>query len=113
MPGYTDMSLPDKDLEKIHTERIIIAATQEKMASEAETMWYISTATLRAPIGRDWTDIFMYLTRKYMKGLKIDPHDFLENQIVLNELQESDLRNLRGWLFKRSMEEVKRKAKNL
>ena len=48
-----------------------------------------------------------------MKGLKIDPPDFLENQIVLNELQESDLRNLRGWLFKRSMEEVKRKAKNL
>ena len=35
MPGYTDMGLPDKDLEKIHTERIIIAATQEKMASEA------------------------------------------------------------------------------
>lgn len=111
MPGYTDMSIPDKVMERIRIERLIIAATQEKMASEAETMWYISTATLRAPIGRDWTDIFMYLTRKYIKTLKMDPPDFLENQIVLNELQESDLRNLRGWLFKRSMEEVKRRSK--
>ena len=109
MPGYTDMRIPDKVLERIRIERLLIAATQEKMASEAETMWYISTATLRAPIGRDWTDIFMYLTRKYIQALKIDPPEFLENQIVLNELQESDLRNLRGWLFKRSIEKVKRR----
>lgn len=47
MPGYTDMSLPDKVLGRIRIERLIIAATQEKMASEAETMWYISTATFQ------------------------------------------------------------------
>jgi len=111
MPGYTDMGVPDKVMGRIRIERLIIAATQENMASETETMWYISTATLRAPIGRDWTDIFMYLTRKYMGALKLDPPDFLENQIILNELQESDLRNLRGWIFKRSMDEVKRRSK--
>lgn len=48
-----------------------------------------------------------------MKALKLDPLDFLENQIVLNELQESDLRNLRGWFFKRSINEVKRRSKEV
>ncbi|MFH1590528.1 MAG: hypothetical protein ABIC95_01235 [archaeon] len=111
MPGYTDMSVPGKVMERIRIERLILATRQENMASEAETMRYISTATLRAPIGRDWTDIFMYLKRKYIQTLKMDPPDFLDYQIILNEMQESDLKGLREWIYKRSFEEVKRRSK--
>lgn len=107
MPGYTDMPIPDNIRKRISIERLLLIAKQEPMASEAETMWYISTATLKAPIGRDWIDIFMYLTRKYMLSLNKELPDFLQNQIILKKMQECDLKHLREWLFKRSIEEIK------
>ena len=78
MPGYTDMPIPDKVKERIRIERLILAARQESMASEAEAMWYISTASLVAPLDRDWCDIFFYLTRKYIQILNLDYPDFLQ-----------------------------------
>lgn len=113
MPGYTDMPIPDNIKARIRIERLILAARQEPMASEAETMWYISTATLCSPIGRDWSDIFMYLTRKFMLLFNEELPDFLQDQIILNEMQECDLKHLREWLFKRSIEEVKDKGQDM
>lgn len=111
MPGYTDMAIPDKVRERMRIERLILAARQENMASEAETMWYISIASLVAPLDRDWCEIFFYLTRKYMLSLNVDPPDFIAEPIVLNDMQEHDLKRIREWLFKRSFEEVRRRCK--
>ena len=66
-------------------------------------------ASLTAPLDRDWCDIFFYLTRKYMQSLNMDPPDFLQEQVILNDMQESGLKRIRERLFKRSIEEVRRR----
>lgn len=60
------MPIPDKVKERIKIERLILAAGQENMASEAET-------------------------------------------IILNDMQESDLKRIREWIFKRSFEEIRKR----
>lgn len=60
------MPIPDKVKERIKIERLILAARQENMASEAET-------------------------------------------IILNDMQESDLKRIREWIFKRSFEEIRKR----
>lgn len=97
--------------ERIPIERLILAARQENMASEAETIGYISTASLVAPLDRDWCEIFFYLTRKYMQTLKSGLPDFIAEPIVLNDMQKHDLKRIREWLFKRSFEEVRKRCK--
>jgi len=42
-----------------------------------------------------------------MQSLNLDPPDFLQEQIVLNEMEEHDLKRIREWLFKRSIKEVR------
>ena len=112
MPGYTDMPIPDNIKHRISIERLLLVAKQEPMASEVETMWYLSTASLRAPLGRDWVDIFLYLTRKFMLAQHKELLDFLREQIELNDLQEQDLKRLRNWLFERSFKQVHKRVKN-
>ena len=56
----------------------------------------------------------MYLTRKFMlsTGTKQeDLPDFLQVQVVLNEMHEMDLKNLREWIFKKSFASVREKSK--
>lgn len=108
---------PEKVAHQIQIERLITVARDSEMATESEAMWYISCASLDIPPSRDWTDIYMYLTRKFMLSAGTKPKDlpdFLQNQIDLNEMQERDLKHLREWLFKKSFEGMKRKLqKNL
>ncbi|MFH2106496.1 MAG: hypothetical protein ABII22_04495 [Candidatus Micrarchaeota archaeon] len=109
MPGYTDMTIPENIRAKIQIERLLLAAKQERMASEAETMWYISTASFTAPLDRDWAEIFMYLVRKFMLAENKELPDFLREQVILESMQESDLKRIREWLFKTSYFAVKNK----
>jgi hypothetical protein len=82
------------------------------MAPEPEAMWYLSTASLEAPLDRDWTDIYMALTRRWLQKQGKDIPEFLLEP-ELNEMQRSDLKRLREWIFKKSYEEVKRKCKEM
>lgn len=111
-PGYQDMSIPGPVKRSITFERLLLAAKGEHMASEAETMWYISCASLIAPLDHHWCNIFLYLTRKWMISRKEPLPDFLQKQVVLeNYMEERPLHELRCWLFRKSFEEVKRKGK--
>ena len=110
-PGYEDMKPPENIRSSISVERLLAVAANEDLASEAETMWYISTATLAHPPSHDWTEIYMYLCRKFMlKTTKKeeDLPDFLRKPIELAEYtQKPDLKRLREWLFERSMKALK------
>jgi len=111
MPGYTDMPIPKPIQESITIERLLMARQQEKLATETETLWYLSTASLVAPFDRDWSEIMMYLCRKWLISRKKERPDFLKEQIVLTDLQERDLHNIRTWLYKKGMEAIRTKER--
>ncbi len=112
MPSYTDMPIPQEVRNRITIERMIAVAADKELASEAEAMWYISTASLTAPLGTHWSNIFMYLTRKHMQAISQELPGFLQDEITLDPYMEAaPLQRLREWLFKRSYEAVKIKMR--
>jgi hypothetical protein len=79
-----------------------------QLASDTETMWYLSTASFIAPMSREWANVYQYLTREYLKKSKQPLPDFLEKEITLDRyMEEEPLHRLKHWLFKRSFEAMK------
>lgn len=107
MPSYEDMPIPQEIKESIQIERLLLAMKQEKLSSETEALWYISTASFVAPLDREWTDIMMYLCRKWLISKKRELPDFLQEQIILEDMAEIELHRLRSWLYKKGMEAIK------
>jgi len=63
-PGGWGDSPPARVKEAITLERLIMEmkATKGETATgtDAEAMWYLSTASLNAPLDSDWAEIYMY-----------------------------------------------------
>jgi len=105
-------SLPEWLLKQIEGERtvngLIGAMGYDKKGSEqvgdAEALAYLMTASLRAPIGSDFTKIYAYLTGKVMqKGLNMDINDlpdFVQEAMKgLSEWEQTQLDKLKSDLF--------------
>lgn len=105
MPGYSDMNMPKNISEQISIERLILAAN-DKLASETETMWYLSTVSLCFPLDNTWYRIYMYLFRRWCDKTKKSISDFAREIIILEEYEESKLIQLRSWLYKKGTEYI-------
>ena len=100
MPGYEDMPIPDNIKSQIQMERLLLAKDAIPLASETETMWYISTASLSFPLDHRWANILFYLTRNWLIKQKRELPDFLRDDIELEPYTEAtELRRLREWLY--------------
>ena len=95
MPSYEDMPIPKKIRESIMIERLILAKNGDKIASETEALWYLSTASLSAPLDHHFSRIMQYLCKKWITKQKKELPDFLKEKIVLEELEERELAQLR------------------
>lgn len=110
MPPYADMPVPDNLKQAITVERLLLAKDGIEMATELEAMWYISTASFMEPLSTEWTNIYMFLTRKWLLQQGKELPDFLEKEITLEEYTEvPKLKRLREWIYKKSMERIKEK----
>ena len=110
MPMYEDMAIPDNIHNRILIERILIAKNSEKIASEAETLWYLSTVSLSAPFSYSWYRIFMHLFKAWCINTKMEIPDFASEEIVLEEDEQRELRRLREWIYRKSIEALERKV---
>ena len=109
MPGYETDKPPENIMTEIKIGRLLMAAAQHKeLASEAETMWYISTYTFTQPPSHDWYEIYLYLFNRVMKD-KVTPD--LKFDKELNDQQKQLLGRLQEWLYKKSMEALRSKLK--
>jgi len=111
MPLFEDAAIPDNIRNQIFMERILLARNGEKLASEAETLWYLSTASLSAPFSYSWYRIFLYLFRRWCMNTKKEIPEFAGEEIVLEELEQRELKRLREWLYSKSMEHLKKGGK--
>lgn len=108
MPNYEDVQIPEELRFQIIIERMKLAIAGDKLASETETLWYLSTASLVAPFDHHWYNIFMYLSRKYRLSANKELPDFLRENIILDEYtEERELYRLRKWIYDKGMKALK------
>jgi hypothetical protein len=103
MPGGWGEDLPDWLRKKVTLERLgenIIALNEHRdvTATDAEAACYLFTASLTAPIGSDWTQIYLYVAGGEMKDeAKTEmPADIKVE--ALTEYQWRELKGLKNWI---------------
>jgi len=93
--------IPDRLKDRVPLERLIMCARAQKgetpTATDVEALIYMFPRTLEAPIGRDWTDIYLYLGTKVFG--KETPEDIRKD--TLDEQQMRDLKHLKDWIYER------------
>ncbi len=116
MPGGWGDDLPEWLRTRVKLERLaenIVALREgrELTATDAEAACYLFTASLTAPIGSDWTQIYLYVASGEMKSetksempedLKVD---------ALTESQWRDLKHLKDWIYQSRVKHRKEKAR--
>ena len=111
MPGGWGDDLPEWLRTRVTLERLAenIVATRENReitATDAEAACYLFTASLTAPIGGDWTQIYLYVAGAEMKDKM--PEDLKVE--ALTESQWRDLKELKNWIYRQRVKHRKEKA---
>jgi hypothetical protein len=111
MPGGWGDDLPEWLKTRVTLERLAenIVATREQReitATDAEAACYLFTASLTAPIGGDWTQIYLYVAGGEMKDKM--PEDIKVE--ALTESQWRDLKELKNWIYRQRVKHRKEKA---
>ncbi len=116
MPGGWGDSLPEWLRTRVKLERLIenslaIKEGRELTATDAEAACYLFTASLTAPIGGDWTQIYLYVAGGEMKSeTKSEmPEDIKVD--ALTEYQWRELRQLKSWIYQSRVKHRKEKER--
>ena len=111
MPGGWGDDLPEWLRTRVTLERLAenIVATRENReitATDAEAACYLFTASLTAPIGGDWTQVYLYVAGGEMKDKM--PEDLKVE--ALTESQWRDLKELKNWIYRQRVKHRKEKS---
>ena len=111
MPGGWGDDLPEWLRTRVTLERLAenIVATRENReitATDAEAACYLFTTSLTAPIGGDWTQIYLYVAGGEMKDKM--PEDLKVE--ALTESQWRDLKELKNWIYRQRVKHRKEKS---
>ncbi|MBA7551434.1 hypothetical protein ES705_43974 [subsurface metagenome] len=115
MPGGWGDSLPDWIRPAITQGRLIAnmeaARGGEMTGCDAEACAYLFTASLTAPMGSDWTQIYLYIAGKTMtQWKKIEmPKDIKVEEI--SSYQMGMLNHLKHWIYDIRMKHRKGQAR--
>jgi len=112
MPGGWGDDLPEWLRTRVTLERLgenIVALREGRAltATDAEAACYLFTASLTAPMGSDWTQIYLYVAGGEMK-------DKMPEDIKVESLTESqwcDLKDLKDWIYRQRVKHRKEKAR--
>jgi len=112
MPGGWGDDLPEWLRTRVTLERLgenIVALREGRYltATDAEAACYLFTASLTAPMGSDWTQIYLYVAGGEMK-------DKMPEDIKVESLTESqwrDLKQLKDWIYQQRIKHRKEKQR--
>ena len=118
MPGGWGEDLPDWLRKRVTLERLCenllaLNENREPTATDAEAACYLFTASLSAPIGGDWTQIYLYVAGGEMKDeVKAEmPADIKVE--ALTEYQWRELKQLKNWIYQQRVKHRKDKKREL
>jgi len=116
MPGGWGDDLPEwlrtrVTLERLGENIVALREGRELTATDAEAACYLFTASLTAPMDRDWTEIYLYVAGGEMKGeKKLEmPEDIKVES--LTESQWRDLKQLKDWIYQQRIKHRKEKKR--
>ncbi len=112
MPGGWGDDLPEwlrtrVTLERLGENIVALREGRELTATDAEAACYLFTASLTAPMGSDWTQIYLYVAGGEMK-------DKMPEDIKVESLTESqwrDLKHLKDWVYQQRVKHRKEKQR--
>ena len=116
MPGGWGDDLPEWLRTRVKLERLIenmqaLNEHRELTATDAEADCYLFTASLTAPIGSDWTQVYMYLVGMETKyEMKTEMPKDLKVE-TLTESQWRDLRQLKTWIYQQRVKHRKERQR--
>jgi len=115
MPGGWGDDLPEWLRTRVTLERLtenILSSRENReiTATDAEAACYLFTASLTAPIGGDWTQIYLYVAGGELKSQAMSelPEDIKVE--ALTESQWRDLRELKNWIYRQRVKHRKERA---
>jgi len=111
-PGGWGDSLPDWLKTAITLERLMMNVealkTGEMTGTDAEACAYLYTAGLTAPMGHDWSQIYLYIaTKAYEKWRTKESGVTMPDDIrveTLNDEQMRDLNRLKAWIYQKRIQ---------
>jgi len=116
MPGGWGDDLPEwlrtrVTLERLGENIVALREGRELTATDAEAACYLFTASLTAPMGSDWTEIYLYVAGGEIKGeKKLEmPEDIRVES--LTESQWRDLKQLKDWIYQQRIKHRKGKER--
>ena len=118
MPGGWGDDLPDWLRQKVTVERLCenllaLKENREPTATDAEAACYLFTASLSAPVGSDWTQIYLYIAGGEMKNeAKTEIPSDLKVE-ALTEYQWRELKQLKNWIYQQRVKHRKDKKREL
>jgi len=103
MPGGWGDTLPGWIKEQITLERLLeqmkVLKGEKPTGTDAEACAYLYTASLEAPMDRDWTEIYLYIAGKVVaSGKNAQIPDDIKVESLTNE-QMRDLQELKDWIY--------------
>ena len=116
MPGGWGDDLPEwlrtrVTLERLGENIVALREGRELTATDAEAACYLFTASLRAPMGHDWAQIYLYVAGGEMKvGAKAEIPEDIKVE-ALTESQWRDLKQLKDWIYQQRVKHRKEKAR--
>ncbi len=116
MPGGWGDDLPDwlrkrVTLERLCENTLALKEGRELTATDAEAACYLFTASLSAPIGGDWTQIYLYVACGEMKDETKSEMPADIKVEALTEHQLRDLKGLKNWIYQQRVKHRKEKAR--
>ncbi len=106
--------IPGELKEAIKGARLIAGLKKEETATIPEVVAYMITRTYEAPMSREWTNIYLWASAKYMKQSKRKTDEDLKEIAApseLNEYEQSLLKKLRKWIYEQRRKYVKESMK--
>jgi len=112
MPGGWGEDLPEwlktrVTLERLAENIVALREGRELTATDAEAACYLFTASLTAPIGSDWTQIYLYVAGGELQGKM--PEDIKVDS--LTEYQWRELKKLKDWIYQQRVKHRKEKQR--
>ena len=99
--------IPDWLLEEIKSDRMILglaslANRQAPKVGDAEIVAYLMTASLRAPLSREYTEIYIYLAAKLAQKRAKPLEGFMKEKLEqgLTDWEEALLGDLKGDIYR-------------
>jgi len=111
--GWAD-AIPEWLLEEIKTERILcglanIMESDNKIIGDAETVAYLFTASLRAPMSTEYANIYFYLTARLMKKRGIEKLPNFIQEVFdhgLSDYEKQELKELQTMIYRKRGGEI-------